>query len=532
MGIKPRRVTDKDLKKAGGVEPFIRQLVKDVASGSMEVREQAAMLIKSLTEQGPLATAVEGGKLKDNGALVAEAGGIAPLVELAGSGTAEAKGFSLTALAHLADGHPEHQRAIVDDGGVSKIAACLKNGDAPTQGAAAAAMASVSQLKSSEAAFVAAGTIGRLVHLLEGGAVHLQVYAASSLANLARDASGQNAIGKAGAVAPLVALLESGKAQEAASLCLERLALDHEPNQAIITEFGGPKKLVALLDVVSVETQAHAAGALAALASGDSTYEQDVIAKVGGIRPLLALVESRHASAQRSAVHALAMLARNNRANQDAIVDFGGLAPLLRIIDNEGGGGAGGAAGAGKGDGGGGGGGGGSTSVQAVQEQAVLALAEISRGNPKNQSGIGSSGAISSLISLLRFSKSSMIEAEVAGAIWALSENHPSNKVVIAAETGCIAALVAQLGMEEPRAKNHASNALNSLAVSVAPRCHSRPPPLTVADLLILSCHRPFDRHLLGASRSLGLSRTPTRLPPSRLSHLLLCSLPVVIICV
>ena len=119
-----------------------------------------------------------------------------------------------------------------------------------------------------------------------------------------------------------------------------------------------------------------------------------MIAKVGGIRPLLALVESRHTSSQRSAVHALAMLALNNKANQDAIVDFGGLPPLLKITDIT------------------------SGYAQSVQEQAVLALAEIARGNRKNQTTIGATG-VNSLVSLLRYSKSHAIEAECAGAIWA-----------------------------------------------------------------------------------------------------------------
>ena len=156
------------------------------------------MLLKSLTEQGPLSHEPSGAA-KENAVLVAECGGIAPLVELTRSGTAQAKGFSLIVLANIANGRPEHQQAIDEAGGVASIAACLKAGDAPTQSAAAAAMESLSQLKSTEQRFVAAGAIPCLVSLLQGGAVALQVHAAASLANLARDRTGQEAIGKAGA---------------------------------------------------------------------------------------------------------------------------------------------------------------------------------------------------------------------------------------------------------------------------------------------------------------------------------------------
>jgi hypothetical protein len=78
----------------------------------------------------------------------------------------------------------------------------------------------------------------------------------------------------------------SGKAQEAASHALERLAEGNEEIQAEINAKGGIPRLVALLGVVNIDTQAHAAGALAAIASGDNTDEQ--VSSSGAMGPLIA----------------------------------------------------------------------------------------------------------------------------------------------------------------------------------------------------------------------------------------------------
>ena len=62
---------------------------------------------------------------------------VGPLVALLASGTSEAKAFALWTLAALADGKAAPQGAILEAGGVPKIASCLRGGDAPMQAAAA-----------------------------------------------------------------------------------------------------------------------------------------------------------------------------------------------------------------------------------------------------------------------------------------------------------------------------------------------------------------------------------------------------------
>ena len=56
-----------------------------------------------------------------------------------------------------------------------------------------------------------------------------------------------------------------------------------------------------------------------------------------------------------------------------------------------------------------------------------------------------------------------MVEAEAAGALWALSENHTDNKVSIAG-SGAISTLCGLLASSNERAQKHAASALASLS--------------------------------------------------------------------
>lgn len=306
MTRKGGRVTADQVKTAGGPAQLIAQLVSDLVKGTHEERAAAALTLKCLTEQASIHDLKEG-KRKENSELIAEAGaipGLSEAIEIGGAGP-----HALAALANICLGSAKYQQQLLDADGVPRIAKGLRGGDPPTQTAAAAAAASLSQLVASRQPLVNVGAIVSLVPLLKGGH-EAQVHAAQSLAELAKGfgtagahsiaalaqskgdsldaprAKVQTAIAKAGATELLVSMLESGKAQEAASHALERLAEGNEEIQAEINAKGGIPRLVALLGVVNIDTQAHAAGALAAIASGDNTDEQ--VSSSGAMGPLIA----------------------------------------------------------------------------------------------------------------------------------------------------------------------------------------------------------------------------------------------------
>ena len=96
---------------------------------------------------------------------------------------------------------------------------------------------------------------------------------------------------------------------------------------------------------------------------------------------------------------------------------------------------------------------------------AALAVTELCRDNFANKSQAAELGSLSLLISQLSEGhvKSPGVQAEAAGAIWVLSDDHDANKVSFGAKGG-IAPMVALLASENVRAQKHAAYALASLA--------------------------------------------------------------------
>ena len=66
--MKERRVTSQQVAKAGGLVPFISQLVDALRSGNMDQRKASAMSLKCLTEQASLHEVAEAAK-KENSVL-------------------------------------------------------------------------------------------------------------------------------------------------------------------------------------------------------------------------------------------------------------------------------------------------------------------------------------------------------------------------------------------------------------------------------------------------------------------------------
>ena len=468
----PARVTAYDIAQAGSMKQLIGQTIEQLRYGNSETKDFASQVLRSVTEMkgfvddaagkkpdGSKLDSANGDKPKlsldnskdgivgllDNTGLIVQQGGVKPLIQALKDGSSNAQRDSAGALANIANGQLANQEKIVDAGGIVPLATILKTGDAGAQEQAAAALASISQNLKLQETIIKAGAINPLVALLKGNQRHdAQINAAQALANLATEyKEGQIAIAKAGAIPLLLALLGSGKAQEATSHALGRLAFENLDNQREICKLGGIAKLLPPLSGVNTDAQVQAAAAVAALAGGErNRRRQDAIAKAGGIRPLLALVESRYNAAKCMGLHALAQVAMNNRSNQDAIAALDGLPPLVLLISA------------------------GITPTE-VQKYAARALAELVKHNHANQTTVADLGAISLLVSLMRSSNNSTVEAEVAGALGSLSEGHVQNQGAVAS-AGAVNALVGLLGSRSDHAANQSANALSAIGLDNA----------------------------------------------------------------
>lgn len=298
----------------------------------------------------------------------------------------------------------------------------------------AAALAAIDSDVAFQAGIIKQGGIVPLVSMLKSGSGAAQASAAQAIANAAAFSSeAQKTIAKAGSIPLLLALLGTGKAQKPAASALANLAHENTEIQTEITDLGGIAPLLALLNGLDTDAQVAAAAALSEMAC-DNVDTQSAIAKAGGIGPLLALLSSRSAAAQSQGMAALAQLARNNHDNQDAISRMGGIKPLVLLLESH---------------------------NNEVAAHSASALMEISRSNIENQRAVVDHGGIIQLANLMKTSSHADVRAEVAGALWSLSED-PEIKVAIASAS-TISPLVQLLGTGDERARIHAANALDSL---------------------------------------------------------------------
>lgn len=498
------RVTAQDLARVeGGVVAFIKQLVGKIDAGDAEAKETAAAQLRSLVTQNH-------GEHRDG---VYNAKAIKPLVQLLIVGSAKAQESAAGVLHALVDDKAEYQKAIVEAGGLMPLVNLLKTGSAKVQeevrhllgrrgrmhaamhpchegeGAAflyhlpshlaltlapsrtlarsstfahyrsrilalalactqpvshlccacqaASALAAIDADVAHQSGIIKAGAITPLVQMLKSGSAAAQAFAAQAIANAAAFShEAQKLIAKAGSIPLLLTLLGGGKTQKPAASALAKLAHDNQEIQTEINDAGGIAPLLSLLNGLDLDAQVSAAAALCEMAR-DNLHTQSAIAKAGGIGPLLALLSSRSGAAQSQGMAALAQLARNNRENQDAIARMGGIRPLVQLLESNG---------------------------EAVAAHAACALMEITRQNPANQKAVVDAGGISQLANLMKNSTFAPVKAEVAGALWSLSED-PEIKISIA-EANTISPLVVLLGAGDARARDHAASALASLGLS------------------------------------------------------------------
>ena len=206
----------------------------------------------------------------------------------------------------------------------------------------AAALARLSRGQPETAAAVARlGAIGPLVELLSG--LHgdeAQEEGAGALVELADIESNRIAITQLGGIGPLVALLGScnPKARHRAEGALVRLSIESANRVLIIKKLVGMLQNVGRTALAAVEAEAkaeeqeqqeqeQAAEALANLAN-DADENRVAIVEAGGIEPLLALLGSASVKARESSVRAIVALTYHSETIQSEVVRMGGV-PLI-----------------------------------------------------------------------------------------------------------------------------------------------------------------------------------------------------------
>jgi hypothetical protein len=209
--------------------------------------------------------------------VIAEAGGVQPLIETLSDPRTHIQEQAAAALAKLAFENELTRDTITKSGGVAPLVGLLAADSAGERERvrtnAADAIANLALEPAARDEVVGGGGMPLLVALLQGEGRTAKQFAAMALARLARDHKAtQAAIAAAGAITALVALLsgdQGPEAQEEAAGALFALA-DLKENRLAITRANGTQPIVELLACENPRTFKHAEGALVRLSIEDA----------------------------------------------------------------------------------------------------------------------------------------------------------------------------------------------------------------------------------------------------------------------
>ena len=368
--------------------------------------------------------------LVDNKVLIANAGGIKPLIQVLSTGNPAAQQFAARAASLLALENPDNQIALVL--AAIPLADLLGSDSTETQEWAQLALLRLALNPSNRNAIVKP-----LVGVLISRNTSAQLKAAECLAMLLeRCPVARTSIAKAGAVVPLVQLLGNGRradlntpTERAAAVLSELVRLAESKVEVVRT--GGLEPLVAMLFSPCLESQAHAACALWHL-SVVAEHKPMIIA-LQSINPLVALLTDGSVQAQRCAARTLWQLSSLTDAKA-LIVQANGISALVTCLsrssksqnppppgdsaqetavneespaDDS------------------------ATEAASVQEAAAAILSELARTQSANRALVVDAGGLPLIMDVVcEVPASSVVQQHVTRALWGLSqERHYRTKI-------------------------------------------------------------------------------------------------------
>ena len=415
------------IAEEGGIPPLL-ELLNDKTAMS---HENATQALWYLSQQ------------EDNQTAIPKAGGISPLVALLITGSELSKLHSAAALRALARDHVDNQIALTSAGAIQPLAGLLGSNSKEMQEQATGALLYLaSNDKVSRNAVVQ-----KLVGVLHVRSAAAQMKAAKALAVLARYSNdNRKAITEAQAIVPLVNLLGDGRRvksdtpQERAAAVLADLARLNENKKAIIAA-GSAEPLVQMLSSTSNKAQTNASTALMHLSSAGEN--KAVIAKAGAITPLVDLLANGAPDAKRSSMGALFQLAAVDK-NRAVMVAAGIIPQLVKMLGTE-------------------------TVDVREHASAVLANLGLAQGGKGNKRAIVHAGAIQPLVELLSDS-SITVQKHAACTLWSLAAGKDGMYDRYIVEHGGVVPLVKMLLLNHPDTCGFAAAALSCLCADATAR--------------------------------------------------------------
>ncbi|XP_061361232.1 U-box domain-containing protein 15 [Gastrolobium bilobum] len=279
----------------------IPSLVESLSSIHLEEQRMAVEKIRMISKENP-----------DNRVLVAEHGGIPPLVHLLSYPDSKIQEHAVTALLNLSIDEG-NKKLISKENAIPAIIEVLENGSVVAKENSAAALFSLSMLDENKEIVGLSNGIPPLVELLQNGTVRGKKDAATALFNLSLSHANKGRAISAGIVTPLLELLKHinlGMIDEALSILL--LLVSNSEGRQEIGQLSFIETLVGFIRDGTPKNKECAASVLLELCSSNSSFILAAL-QFGVYEHLIELKENGTNRAQRKANAVLDLISRSEQ---------------------------------------------------------------------------------------------------------------------------------------------------------------------------------------------------------------------------
>ncbi|XP_011035017.1 PREDICTED: U-box domain-containing protein 15-like [Populus euphratica] len=276
----------------------VSSLVKDLSSSQLEVQRRAVKKIRMLSKENP-----------ENRILIANNGGIPPIVQLLSYPDSKILEHAVTALLNLSIDE-NNKSLITKEGAVPAIIGVLNSGTTEARENSAAALFSLSMLDENKVTIGLSDGIPPLVDLLQNGTVRGKKDAATALFNLSLNHSNKGRAIDAGIVTPLLHLVKDrnlGMVDEALSIFL--LLASHPEGRNEIGQLSFIETLVELMKDGTPKNKECATSVLLELGSTNSSFMLAAL-QFGVYENLVEISKSGTNRAQRKANSLLQLMSK------------------------------------------------------------------------------------------------------------------------------------------------------------------------------------------------------------------------------
>ncbi|KAK9270022.1 hypothetical protein L1049_025595 [Liquidambar formosana] len=239
----------------------ISSLVQNICSSQLEVQRKAVVKIRMLSKENP-----------ENRVLIANNGGIPPLVHLLSYPDSKIQEHAVTALLNLSIDEA-NKKLIAREGAIPAIVEVLQNGTLEAKENSAAALFSLSMLDENRIIVGLSNGIPPLVDLLQNGTIRGKKDAATALFNLSINQANKAIAIEAGIIKPLLQLLGDrnlGMIDEALSILL--LLASHPDGRQEIGQLSLIETLVEFIREGTPKNKECATSVLLELGSNNSSF--------------------------------------------------------------------------------------------------------------------------------------------------------------------------------------------------------------------------------------------------------------------